>query len=132
MLFHLEPSAEMTGGPWYTDKELDTEFIKLLSQACLKFIADRVRVFRLQTLYFHTHGFLITADLGDVTTLLELSSKQEQRQRYLSYPTRPLPDLRVSTLPHRRASPDVFEQEQDHRDATYRGTCRDAVERIGG
>ncbi|KAI0086075.1 RNA polymerase Rpc34, partial [Irpex rosettiformis] len=42
MLFHLEPSAEMTGGPWYTDKELDTEFIKLLSQACLKFIADRV------------------------------------------------------------------------------------------
>ena len=26
MLFHLEPSTEMTGGPWYTDKELDTEF----------------------------------------------------------------------------------------------------------
>ncbi|KAI0337958.1 hypothetical protein BDW22DRAFT_1409769 [Trametopsis cervina] len=41
MLFHLEPSVEMTGGPWYTDKELDTEFIKLLSAACLKFIRDR-------------------------------------------------------------------------------------------
>ena len=43
MLFHLEPSTEMTGGPWYTDKELDTEFIKLLTAACLKFIRDRVR-----------------------------------------------------------------------------------------
>ena len=42
MLFHLEPSTEMTGGPWYTDKELDTEFIKLLTAACLKFIRDRV------------------------------------------------------------------------------------------
>lgn len=43
MLFHLEPSVEVTGGPWYTDKELDVEFIKLLSKACLKFIRDRVR-----------------------------------------------------------------------------------------
>ncbi|KAJ3557046.1 hypothetical protein NM688_g1683 [Phlebia brevispora] len=41
ILFHLEPSTEVTGGPWYTDKELDTEFIKLLSAACLKFIRDR-------------------------------------------------------------------------------------------
>ena len=43
MLYHLDPSVEMTGGPWYTDNELDTEFIKLLSAACLKFIRDRVR-----------------------------------------------------------------------------------------
>ena len=42
MLFHLEPSVEVTGGPWYTDKELDTEFIKMLLKACLKFIRDRV------------------------------------------------------------------------------------------
>jgi DNA-directed RNA polymerase III subunit RPC6 len=43
MLFHLDPSVEMTGGPWYTDNELDTEFIKLLSRACLQFVKDRVR-----------------------------------------------------------------------------------------
>ncbi|KAH9937795.1 RNA polymerase Rpc34 subunit-domain-containing protein [Epithele typhae] len=41
MLFHLEPSVEMTGGPWYTDNELDSEFIKLLCSACLRFIRDR-------------------------------------------------------------------------------------------
>ena len=39
---HLEPSAELTGGPWYTDKELDAEFIKLLSDICLKIVRDRV------------------------------------------------------------------------------------------
>ncbi|KAH9898585.1 RNA polymerase Rpc34 subunit-domain-containing protein [Cubamyces lactineus] len=41
MLAHLEPSVEMTGGPWYTDNELDTELIKLLCSACLRFIRDR-------------------------------------------------------------------------------------------
>ncbi|KAG2073840.1 hypothetical protein BDR04DRAFT_1126991 [Suillus decipiens] len=43
MLAHLEPSVELTGGPWYTDNELDTEFIKLLSTARLHYIRDRVR-----------------------------------------------------------------------------------------
>lgn len=42
MLAHLDPSVELTGGPWYTENELDTEFIRLLSSACLRFIQDRV------------------------------------------------------------------------------------------
>ncbi|KAH8998046.1 RNA polymerase Rpc34 subunit-domain-containing protein [Lactarius akahatsu] len=41
MMAHLEPSVELTGGPWYTDNELDTEFIKLLCSACLRFVRDR-------------------------------------------------------------------------------------------
>ncbi|KAF7982819.1 hypothetical protein HWV62_25759 [Athelia sp. TMB] len=41
MLSHLQPSVEITGGPWYTDNELDTEFIKLLSGAVLHYIKDR-------------------------------------------------------------------------------------------
>ncbi|KAI9000961.1 hypothetical protein BD414DRAFT_504841 [Trametes punicea] len=40
MLATLEPAAELTGGPWYTDKELDTEFIKLLCDVCLKIVTD--------------------------------------------------------------------------------------------
>lgn len=39
---HLEPSVELTGGPWYTDNELDTEFIKLLCSACLRYVRERV------------------------------------------------------------------------------------------
>ncbi len=42
MMAHLEPSVELTGGPWYTDNELDTEFIKLLCSACLRFVRERV------------------------------------------------------------------------------------------
>ena len=39
---HLEPSVEVTGGPWYSENELDTEFIKMLASACLRFIKDKV------------------------------------------------------------------------------------------
>ncbi|EIW51661.1 uncharacterized protein TRAVEDRAFT_137014 [Trametes versicolor FP-101664 SS1] len=41
ILASLQPATELTGGPWYTDKELDTEFIKLLSDVCLKIVQDR-------------------------------------------------------------------------------------------
>ncbi|RXW25206.1 hypothetical protein EST38_g678 [Candolleomyces aberdarensis] len=40
MLEGLEPSIALTGGPWYTDNELDTEFIQHLMDACYKFIHD--------------------------------------------------------------------------------------------
>ena len=43
MLAGLEPSISLTGGPWYTDNELDTEFIKHLMDACYKLISDIVR-----------------------------------------------------------------------------------------
>ncbi|KAL0949570.1 hypothetical protein HGRIS_009619 [Hohenbuehelia grisea] len=41
MLEHLEPSIALTGGPWYSDSELDTEFIKMLLTACMRFIQDK-------------------------------------------------------------------------------------------
>ncbi|CDZ97405.1 RNA polymerase III, subunit C34 [Phaffia rhodozyma] len=41
MLYNLTPSVELTGGPWFTDNELDTEFIKQLLQAVLSFIRQR-------------------------------------------------------------------------------------------
>ncbi|KAJ6516114.1 RNA polymerase Rpc34 subunit-domain-containing protein [Mycena sanguinolenta] len=40
MLENVEPSVALTGGPWYTESELDTAFIETISQACLKFIRD--------------------------------------------------------------------------------------------
>jgi len=43
MLSHLEPAVELTGGPWYTDNELDTEFIKNLYDTILHYIREHVR-----------------------------------------------------------------------------------------
>ncbi|KAF7331801.1 RNA polymerase III subunit RPC34 [Mycena kentingensis (nom. inval.)] len=40
MLEGIEPSVALTGGPWYTDNELDTDFITSITQACYKFIQD--------------------------------------------------------------------------------------------
>jgi DNA-directed RNA polymerase III subunit RPC6 len=42
MLYSITPSSEVTGGAWYTDQELDTDFIDSLKAACLKYIASRV------------------------------------------------------------------------------------------
>ncbi|KAJ4472265.1 RNA polymerase Rpc34 [Lentinula aciculospora] len=40
MLEGLSPSVALTGGPWFTDGEFDTEFIETLMKACFKFIRD--------------------------------------------------------------------------------------------
>lgn len=49
MLEGLDPSVALTGGPWYTDNELDTEFIQHLTEACLKFIRDLVSQMQIAT-----------------------------------------------------------------------------------
>lgn len=41
MLYDLTPSIELSGGPWYTDNELDTNFIHELSMACLRYIQSK-------------------------------------------------------------------------------------------
>ncbi|KAL1920771.1 uncharacterized protein VTP21DRAFT_11406 [Calcarisporiella thermophila] len=41
MLYELTPSTEVTGGTWYTDQELDVDFIENLQKACFKYIQSR-------------------------------------------------------------------------------------------
>ncbi|KAF9949176.1 34-kDa subunit of RNA polymerase III (C) [Mortierella alpina] len=38
MLMELTPSVEVTGGPWFTDQELDVEFVEHLTNTCYKYI----------------------------------------------------------------------------------------------
>ena len=40
MISSLQPSVELTGGPWYTDNELDTEFVDQLKEAILRYITS--------------------------------------------------------------------------------------------
>ncbi|GME70879.1 unnamed protein product [Ambrosiozyma monospora] len=41
MLYNLTPSIEVTGGPWFTDSELDTDFISALLIVIWKFVAKK-------------------------------------------------------------------------------------------
>lgn len=41
MLYNLTPSIEVTGGPWFTDSELDTEFIESLLLVVWRFVASK-------------------------------------------------------------------------------------------
>lgn len=41
MLYNLQPSIDVTGGPWFTDLELDTEFIDSLTTVIWRFAASK-------------------------------------------------------------------------------------------
>ncbi|KXS12157.1 RNA polymerase Rpc34, partial [Gonapodya prolifera JEL478] len=40
MLANLKPSAEITGGLWYSDQVLDQEFIEVLADVCHQYVAE--------------------------------------------------------------------------------------------
>lgn len=41
MLYHLTPSIEVTGGPWFTDGELDSEFVESLLTIVWRFVSNK-------------------------------------------------------------------------------------------
>lgn len=41
MLYHLTPSIEVTGGPWFTDGELDSEFVDSLLTIIWRFVTNK-------------------------------------------------------------------------------------------
>lgn len=43
MIAGIAPSVELTGGPWFTDNELDTELVDQLKMIALKFLQTKVR-----------------------------------------------------------------------------------------
>jgi len=43
MLAGIQPSVELTGGPWFTDNELDTELVDMLKRVVHKYLTDKVR-----------------------------------------------------------------------------------------
>ncbi len=45
MMMEMTPSLEITGGPWFTDQELDTEFIETISKQCFVYIYSKVNLF---------------------------------------------------------------------------------------
>lgn len=53
ILSELQPSVEHSGGPWYTDNELDTEFIGVLLQSIHKCLQDRVCSLQLYSFQFN-------------------------------------------------------------------------------
>lgn len=42
MLAKLEPSVDLTGGPWFSENELDSEFIEEMCKICYRYILSKV------------------------------------------------------------------------------------------
>lgn len=88
MMSHLEPSVEITGGPWYSENELDTEFIKMLATACLRFIQDKVR---LNSWYINYHTLNPFSEPPQVLFLLG-------NRRPVSFYGPSIPNLEIALL----------------------------------
>lgn len=58
MLMELTPSVEVTGGPWFTDQELDVDFVEQLTNACYKFVLMKVKGYLSQT----THNEIVSIE----------------------------------------------------------------------
>lgn len=50
MAVEFEPSKEISGGTWYSDGSLDTDFIMILREQCLKHI-ERLQVATMENIY---------------------------------------------------------------------------------
>lgn len=44
MLYNLEPDQSVTGGPWYSASEFESEFVEILNAQAHKFLQQRVRL----------------------------------------------------------------------------------------
>ena len=51
MLYNLEPSSEITGGPWFTDFELDSQFVEDLVDSVLKIINSKMNLNIKETIF---------------------------------------------------------------------------------
>ena len=113
MLEGIEPSIALTGGPWYTDNELDTEFIQNLTEACYKFISDLVSISTNQN-YSH-----------DSAPPSELPQTEGSRSRST------LPHLQRTTIPYRPAHQELSPESAADGDRPHSRTRGDAPECAG-
>lgn len=68
MLYDLTPSIEVSGGPWFTDSELDVEFVQSLSNAIERYLKRKSKPENeeLESIYPSTHsGFPTLQNIHD-------------------------------------------------------------------
>ncbi|KAJ1762654.1 34-kDa subunit of RNA polymerase III (C) [Coemansia sp. RSA 2523] len=67
MLTHFTPSSDITGGPWYTDQEMDMDFIEQISNQCYNMI-------RAYSFPQHNPGSIYSADHAKYATAAKVRS----------------------------------------------------------
>ncbi|KAH3687761.1 hypothetical protein WICPIJ_001258 [Wickerhamomyces pijperi] len=72
MLYHLMPSIEVTGGPWFTDGELDSEFVESLLTIVWRFVASKTFPQVFSNAFDLRNNKLYTANYKNYCTLEEI------------------------------------------------------------
>lgn len=67
MLYHLQPSVSVTGGAWFTDGELDVEFIDSLLAVVWRFVCEK-------TVKQGPHEYVEVSDIANFITQSKVST----------------------------------------------------------
>ncbi len=80
MLYHLQPSIEVTGGPWFTDSELDVEFINSLLTIVWRFVSECTYPGGFSNFQNGSQGALYAPDIKNYCSLEDILQFIEQAQ----------------------------------------------------
>mmetsp|Transcript_17094 Transcript_17094/g.58438 ORF Transcript_17094/g.58438 Transcript_17094/m.58438 type:complete len:298 (+) Transcript_17094:229-1122(+) len=69
MCYELEPSAEVSGGAWYTDDEFDAEFVNVARDQCREFVERRGSAALEQIMEFVGSSEVFHVNLGEEDVL---------------------------------------------------------------
>ena len=75
----MQPDRSVTGGPWYSDNDLESEFVEVLNQQCFKFLEQKVRciwTFSLALSFRH-----VTVHGNEMCCLVQALSRLQQQFR---------------------------------------------------
>lgn len=92
MLFHLSPNEDVTGGPWFSDGELDVELIAVTADAVVHFIAQNswktvyIKRERTPSPGLETGTKKRKRDTADIEGAHPRSRKQQGYETQISYP----------------------------------------------
>lgn len=86
MLYNLQPSVEITGGPWFTEGELDVEFINSLLTIVWRFVAENSfpNGFKTMTLSKQVHFSPYVKNYSTTQEILEFISSSQVAKVELS------------------------------------------------
>jgi hypothetical protein len=70
MLYDLEPDRSITGGPWYSGKKFDSEFVEVLNEQCFRYLVDKKEKAKLK--HQKKEGQFVSNFFQDFSSFLKL------------------------------------------------------------
>eukprot|EP00633_Aureoumbra_lagunensis_P005761 CAMPEP_0197319580 /NCGR_PEP_ID=MMETSP0891-20130614/55520_1 /TAXON_ID=44058 ORGANISM="Aureoumbra lagunensis, Strain CCMP1510" /NCGR_SAMPLE_ID=MMETSP0891 /ASSEMBLY_ACC=CAM_ASM_000534 /LENGTH=302 /DNA_ID=CAMNT_0042810591 /DNA_START=84 /DNA_END=992 /DNA_ORIENTATION=- len=88
MAFELEPTRDISGGPWYTDQEFDTEFVTEIQKVIMQFIKQKkiASAIEVDAMLKSIKAFKVHLEFEDVQLVINSLIFDNKIERYYQNP----------------------------------------------